>query len=218
MDPVGVSKIESLNDSLKKKIEAFLNAEDNYDSEDFYYRLTEIYKKRTPQSYVEIVKAIKEKNYPIGLMQGVQDDKTVVGLINTDILVDNRDNLFYSEPDWDRLQEAWNRKAYPHLYKDEQSASEGKNIDSPNPKSEETEEAKKKDEFVSFSKVYETEKTKVAMEAYAKTSGKIIKAQVPEKSGAGAEQVKDEKKDGLMDRHEKPKRQGWAGKIGDLFE
>lgn len=218
MDPVGVSKIESVNESLKKKIEAFLNAEDNYDSEDFYYRLTEIYKKRTPQSYVEIVKAIKEKNYPIGLMQGVQDDKTVVGLINTDILVDNRDNSFYSEPDWDRLQEAWNRKAYPHLYKDEQPADEGKSIDSSNPKSEETEVAKKKDEFVSFSKVYETEKAKVAMEAYAKTSGKIIKAQLPEKSGAVAEQGKEEKKDGLMDRHEKPKRQGWAGKIGDLFE
>ena len=59
-------------------------------------------------------------------MQNEQDDKTVVGLLNTDLSLDNKEADYYSEPDWNALQEAWNRKAYPHLYvkKDEPASTE----------------------------------------------------------------------------------------------
>lgn len=50
----------------------------------------------------------------------------MVGLINTDSVVDNREESFYQEPDWQKLQDAWNRKAYPHLYAQEKADNDKK--------------------------------------------------------------------------------------------
>ena len=47
----------------------------------------------------------------------IVDDKTVLVLINETILPKLKDNSYYTEPNWDALQLAWNKKAYPHLYK-----------------------------------------------------------------------------------------------------
>ncbi len=53
----------------------------------------------------------------------VNDDKTVVVLVNPDIVVGPQPPEYYAEPDWAELKrrhdEAWRRAAYPHLFKDE---------------------------------------------------------------------------------------------------
>lgn len=51
-------------------------------------------------------------------MQSVQDDKTMVALINTEAVFETKDIQHFSDPNWDDLQEEWNKKAYPHLYKE----------------------------------------------------------------------------------------------------
>lgn len=48
----------------------------------------------------------------------ITDDKTIVVAFNADIIPALKDESYYAEPDWAKLQELWNRKAYPHLYKD----------------------------------------------------------------------------------------------------
>lgn len=56
----------------------------------------------------------------------VNDDKTVVVLINSDVAVNSQPQEYYAEPDWVELKrkhdEAWRRAAYPHLFKDEVSS------------------------------------------------------------------------------------------------
>jgi len=46
----------------------------------------------------------------------ITDDKTIVVLINEDIRPALKDKPYYAEPDWEALQLAWDRKAYPHVY------------------------------------------------------------------------------------------------------
>lgn len=50
----------------------------------------------------------------------VQDDKTVVVLINTEVAPKVREKEYYEEPNWAELkrkrEEAWKREAYPHLF------------------------------------------------------------------------------------------------------
>lgn len=48
----------------------------------------------------------------------VKDDKTIMVVINPNIVPALLDESYYTEPDWNALQEEWNRKAYPHMYKD----------------------------------------------------------------------------------------------------
>jgi serine/threonine protein phosphatase PrpC len=51
----------------------------------------------------------------------ITDDKTVVVLINAGLIPALRGADYYAEPDWDALQSLWNKKAYPHLYKANES-------------------------------------------------------------------------------------------------
>lgn len=46
----------------------------------------------------------------------VKDDKTILVVINPNIIPAQLDEAYYQEPDWNYLQEEWNKKAYPHLY------------------------------------------------------------------------------------------------------
>jgi serine/threonine protein phosphatase PrpC len=48
----------------------------------------------------------------------ITDDKTFLVMINGDIQPALKDDDYYAEPDWDTLQEQWNKKAYPHLYEE----------------------------------------------------------------------------------------------------
>ena len=47
--------------------------------------------------------------------RAITDDKTVLAGMNTDAPPAAKDASYYAEPDWAALQEAWNRRAYPHL-------------------------------------------------------------------------------------------------------
>jgi serine/threonine protein phosphatase PrpC len=52
----------------------------------------------------------------------VNDDKTVVVLVNTSVKSELQPDDYYKEPDWAELErkrkEEWKREAYPHLFKD----------------------------------------------------------------------------------------------------
>lgn len=215
-DPIGVKVTDNSNCELKKKIEDFLTADEKGDSEAFYSRLTEIYKKRVPNTYNEIINSIKENNYPIGLMQSVQDDKTVVGLINTELLVDNREASFYGEPDWNMLQEAWNRKAYPHLYdqKPDLNSEETK---------EEIKEVEKNDSENKIENVEtESKQDKVAeVSSEACETGKVGEKNVKDQSGIVDKNTQGNnivsKKSESMSKHGRPKKRGIVGVLGDFL-
>ncbi len=46
----------------------------------------------------------------------VKDDKTILVVVNPNVIPARLDEAYYQEPDWKYLQEEWNGKAYPHLY------------------------------------------------------------------------------------------------------
>ena len=126
-DPYGISKNEKENKKIKEEIKAFIEADENYNSNVFYTRLLHIYAKHLKKDAETVVDHLKEKNYPIAFMQSVQDDKTLVALINTDIDFDTKETSYYIDPNWEELQEEWNKKAYPHLYQNESSSSSNDN-------------------------------------------------------------------------------------------
>lgn len=130
-DPVGFTDNKKESENIKKIIEDFITAEEEYKSEGFYSRLESIYKKKFKEDAFDIIAGLKDKNYPCTFMQSVQDDKTMVALINTDNPVDIKEIDFYSEPNWDKLQEKWNRRAYPHLYTEEQTKEKNATEDEP---------------------------------------------------------------------------------------
>ncbi len=201
------SEISEANASvIRDAICRFITAEEDYCVDEFYERLSVILKAHLSKGVDEIIEKYKKNNYPIVLMQNEQDDKTVVGLLNTGLALDNREADFYSEPEWDRLQEAWNRKAYPHMYDKEQESTAEKNDKSVEEKQEENEE------FIPFVKVYESEKTKTAIEAYVKTSGTIIKTQ-----SLTSDSHRQDDRNGSMEKHAKPKKRSFIDKIGDAL-
>ena len=75
--------------------------------------------------------------------RSITDDKTVVVAFNADVIPALKEDSYYAEPDWAELQKAWNRKAYPHLYKNEKKEKEppaekapAKEPEQPEPESE----------------------------------------------------------------------------------
>ncbi|MDR2720571.1 MAG: protein phosphatase 2C domain-containing protein [Nitrososphaerota archaeon] len=72
----------------------------------------------------KIVSKEREKYLDSDACSSITDDKTVRVLINGDILPKMKDDSYYTEPDWDTLQLEWNKKAYPHLYKEEKNLKE----------------------------------------------------------------------------------------------
>ena len=131
-DPLGIPNNKKDFEALRKDIEDFITAKEDYSSEVFYSKLENMYKKRFKEKTTDIIAGLKSKNYPCTFMQSVQDDKTMVALINADIQVDTKEIDFYSEPNWEELQEEWNRRAYPHLYTveqtDENETNENKDV------------------------------------------------------------------------------------------
>lgn len=121
-DPYGFE--EKHIEEIREDIFDFVVADEEYNSTNFYNRLLRIYEKHLPEKAKDVVDTFKKLNYPVGLMQMEQDDKTIVGLVNTELPFDDKDESFYSEPDWTELQEAWNRKAYPHLYANSNTENE----------------------------------------------------------------------------------------------
>jgi hypothetical protein len=65
------------------------------------------------------------------ICKSITDDKTILVLINEDIMPERKDDAYYEEPNWEALQLEWNKKAYPHLYeKDEDASTEMESNDS----------------------------------------------------------------------------------------
>ena len=126
-DPAGFEK-EKDNEEIIQHIKYFLSDDEKFDDSMFYSHIEKIYEKRVPENKDNIIKKLRKNNFPIKLIKNVEDDKTLVGLINTEIEVDNKEVIFYEEPDWKKLQEEWNRKAYPHLYNQESKKSESNEI------------------------------------------------------------------------------------------
>ncbi|MBK5897786.1 protein phosphatase 2C domain-containing protein [Catonella massiliensis] len=58
----------------------------------------------------------------------VNDDKTVVVMVNPDFEMKIQEPDYYAEPNWEELrrryEEAWKRAAYPHLFKDAENDQE----------------------------------------------------------------------------------------------
>lgn len=109
---------EENKEKILGEIQDFLQAASGYDSNKFYQALEKIYEKKE-EDYKDLVEEIRTNNYPFLLMEAVQDDKTLVGLINTGKSLINDKPGYYQEPDWARLQDTWNRMAYPSLYLEE---------------------------------------------------------------------------------------------------
>ena len=115
-DPAGIPEEEECQAVLKESMEAFLTGDPDFDSKFFYERLETIYRSRVPDRAAEFVDGLKAWNYPLSLMQASQDDKTVVGFLNTDTFVEPQAESYYKEADWPAYQEVWDRMAYPGLY------------------------------------------------------------------------------------------------------
>lgn len=222
-DPAGFGENEKKGSQIKKNIEQFITANEDYDVADFYEQLLKIYKKRVPEGGADIIKLLATNNYPVILMQNVQDDKTVVGLVNTEIKVDNKEPVFYEEPDWQNLQEAWNRKAYPHLYSEKIGSAEGESKKSTGGKQivadtiRERIPEEKKEQFIPLSVTAASGKAKQVMEAYGRTAVAGTKKIIPAPS-LQARTETSEKKDLIMEKHDKPRRKGIIGKIGDVLD
>ncbi|HAH18079.1 protein phosphatase 2C domain-containing protein [Eubacterium uniforme] len=129
VDPHGVPGGKNERKKTKRAIEEFMVGSENYNSDDFYDRLLKIYRKHIPDQAEEVIEDLKKDNYPVVMMQNEQDDKTVVGIINTSLELDDNEPEYYADLDWEKLQEAWNRKAYPHMYPQDESAANAEDDD-----------------------------------------------------------------------------------------
>lgn len=118
-DPTTIPEDTEGRDNLKEIIGEFVKSSDGYDGRSFYDRLLDIYRTHIPVEAEDVVNSIKKLDIPIKLMEEQQDDKTIVGLINPEMLVDKKNVEFYSEPDWKSLDLARKRLLYPHLYDEE---------------------------------------------------------------------------------------------------
>jgi hypothetical protein len=206
-DPQGFSNNSKTNKKSKSLIEEFLIANDDYNSEHFYNRLLKIYKKHIPEKAEEIISDIEETNYPIAFMKNEQDDKTMVVLLNTDIDVENKIVDFYSEPNWTMLQEEWNKKAYPHLYK---KSKTDKNLSSDETSMNSSLDNNKGKDKTELSREQENEKLNDRTEHVEYKSDDVRdNSSVPQNF---QQQIP------IAPKHSKPKKQGLLDKILDIFE
>ena len=123
MEPRGFINSADLKNIIQS-IKDFVNSQENYNPLEFYSRLRSIYFAVLDDKADDVIENITNTNVPITLMESVRDDKTVVALINNSLQTDIKQLEYYSEPDWQQKQEAWNRIAYPHLYVHEHSSKE----------------------------------------------------------------------------------------------
>jgi len=120
LDPAGIPEDEEGQALLREKIGRYIAGDQDYDIEFFYERLKTVYEARIPEEAEEIIAGLRRYNYPVSLMESSQDDKTAVGLINTEAFIESLPAESYADVDWIELQEKWNRLAYPSLYKEKE--------------------------------------------------------------------------------------------------
>lgn len=227
-DPIGFDNDEKNTMKTVNCIKTFLTGDEKFDDFEFYSRVERVYEKHVNKSANVIIGDLKKNNYPIILMQNVQDDKTIVGLINTEIEVDSKESTFYEEPDWQKLQENWNRRAYPHLYKERAGdikeaiteKSTTKEYISIKKEIGKTGKQETNDEFVPFGSSPEAGKARQAMEAYERerTVGAGVKKPISPPKVQSTKNVNTVIKKGtIMEKHDRPKKKGIIEKMGDVF-
>lgn len=80
----------------------------------------------------------------------VDDDKTLLVILNLEASPKVKNEKYYAEPDWAALQAEWNKKAYPHLHKEDAKKSkilESESDPSANDKKTDLEQIKKPEEL-----------------------------------------------------------------------
>lgn len=118
-DPNCFNYSDEVSGKNEAEISKFVEAKDDMDAHVFYDRIINTLKKYIGvQDREEKIAEIYKNNFAIKLMTNEQDDKTIVGLINMEKLPEAQRPNYYTEPNWNKLQEHWNRLAYPHLYSD----------------------------------------------------------------------------------------------------
>ena len=197
---------------------------------------------------MEIIENLKKNNYPVMLMQNEQDDKTLVALVNKEVPVDIHNPEFYDEPDWNALQDAWNRKAYPHLYQDNtdqviNSDQETDDKDTPiiaglevssgvvtgmeaesdldvEAADDENIDTSSSPEKENVSSVGNTKVTGRKPTAIKKAEGELDIIPIPTCKSASKQQIiqSSVKPEAVQPRHDKPRKKSWVHKIGDFFE
>ena len=239
-DPYGADENEKKAKKIREEIKDFIIAEDEYDSEKFYDRLLEIYKKHLGEKSKELVADLKERNYPITLMQSVQDDKTMVALINTEASCETKNLQHFSDPNWEDLQEEWNKKAYPHLYKektdnatDDKNGTNGEEDSDDNTKNEEekistkakesdVESAISSDENVKSADI--SEYTQTQTYTYQGKTNKFLDNKEKSKQVYYHPPINPTTQNNQIilqvapRKHDKPKKKGLLGKTMDFFE
>ena len=241
-DPAGWSEdAVELSDELNG-IKEFLESSDDYDSNNFYNRLTKVLMQKVPNDYTNIINGVKKNNYPVILMNNEQDDKTLVTIINTDGSVEIKPIEFYSEPDWKTLQDAWNRLAYPHLYPNrqnendeettEQSVDNAPNISTTDTTEEQNdistdaatseEPPKKTDSKTTTGSKEELQNAKLEVPRKADATTESVATATPHTTPtANIQQPNSITQDVSLPsrtKHEKPRKKSLIGKIGDLFD
>ncbi len=129
LDLKGICKNQTAADVVKN-IEEFVTAEKDYNKNTFYACLSAIYKQHLSEEDAnQLIEEIKRSNVPVDSMQNVTDDKTVVGLINTDIAIENKSLGFYKDPDWLAIYNAWYKELYPHLCRNKDAVSHESSVE-----------------------------------------------------------------------------------------
>ena len=160
-DPSGIIQDEEVLNRIRQDINDFLTASPDYSPENFYNRLAEIYRKHIPEQAEAAISKIRERNYPFILMNAQEDDKTMAAIINTEVPLEDCSAEYYSDPDWAALREAWNRKAYPHLYADTE-------------KDDKKDSAQEKNEAESQENAPNNDNTDNASKQNGQTTGKLL--------------------------------------------
>ncbi len=113
-DPVGFRTEETAASSVEL-IGDLLTCEEP-DSDAFYDRLSEIYKEHLGSGEKDVVDQLRKNGFAPAFIRRINDDRTLVGIINTSSAPADREPSYYAEPDWKALRESWDRKAYPALF------------------------------------------------------------------------------------------------------
>ncbi len=85
---------------LEAAVETFMEADGSNERDVFYDRLEDIYSHRIPEMNIGELQDFKANNIAPDLMDRIEDDKTVVGLINTKKEPAAKELSYYMEPDW----------------------------------------------------------------------------------------------------------------------
>lgn len=225
-DPYGFAENKKESKKIKEEIEAFIQADEDYDSDRFYNRLSQIYFKHLKDDAEKVIEELKECNYPIALMQSVQDDKTIVALINTEIAFESKDKAFFADPDWKKLKEEWNKKAYPHLYQNKENKSNTSD-ESQKIKSEKNKETISKNiEPVNVSStdksntMSETSESKATLHTFQKPANPTqvhVSNNEDIQFGVGTQKKFVPERSGKV-KHARPKKKSLLGKVLDVVE